>query len=252
MSVHFDRGYAYQEVLVGGGEQVPAILIHGAGSSHLGWPAAIRHLPGKRILAIDLPNHGRSAQKELCSIEEYAEDIHFFLQGLGIQRANLVGHSMGAALVLQLMIQHPAICGRGALFAYAPQPIFNELYSKTGLPAEKQPVWMQAFTSKLFSPNFSVVQREKLSEPLFLGDKETLKNDLLLTHRYQPAFPVEKISTPLLLLFGADDPFINRSQKQLLIDHFTDSMVKEIPDAGHLFIWEHPELVQNFLLEFLA
>jgi pimeloyl-ACP methyl ester carboxylesterase len=251
MSIHFAHGYTYQEDFASDREQIPTILIHGAGSSHLGWPAAIRHLPGKHILVIDLPNHGKSAQKELHTIEEYTADIHIFLQGLGIQRANLVGYSMGAALVLQLILQHPAFCERGALLAYTPEPVFEKLFSVAGKQGINQSDWIQIFSEKLFSSGFSTSQREKISKPLLFENSETLKRDLLMTHQYHPIFPAEKMSTPLLFLSGADDPFLNQPQKQILIDQFINPMVKEIPDAGHLFIWEYPKLVQKHLLNFL-
>ncbi|MGV8026285.1 MAG: alpha/beta fold hydrolase [Anaerolineaceae bacterium] len=251
MSIHFKSGYAYQEIVAGDREQIPTILIHGAGSSHLGWPAAIRHLPEKHIFALDLPNHGKSAKKEIHTIEEYADDLHVFLLGLGIQRANLVGYSMGAALVLQLILQYPAFCKRGALLAYTPEPVFEELFSVAFKQDMNQSGWIQIFSEKLFSSGFSDSQREKISKPLLFENNETLKRDLLMTHQYRPVFPVGKISTPLLFLFGENDPFINQEQKQSLIDQTLDPMVKEIPDAGHLFIWEYPERIQKYLLEFL-
>lgn len=251
MTLHFHSGYAYQEVLESKVDQTPTILIHGAGSSHLGWPSAIRHLSGKHILSIDLPNHGKSAQKELQSIEQYADNLHSFLNGLGIQHANLIGHSMGAALVLQLILQYPELCVRGALFAYTPAPVFKELFSEAGDHDKNQPEWIQTFTERLFSPGFPIAQREKISSPLFFKDSETLRSDLLITQQYQPALPVGKISIPFLLLYGEDDPFLNQSQKQILIKKFINPMVKEIPRAGHLFLWEHTEIVQKYLVEFL-
>ncbi len=251
MPLHFFKGYAYQEFLVSDSDQIPTILIHGAGSSHLGWPASIRHLPSKHILAIDLPNHGKSAHKELHTIEEYAEDIPIFLKGLGIQRANLIGYSMGAAIVLQLILQHPALCEQGALLAYTPNPVFKELFSETDTPDKNQSDWIQIFSERLFSSGFSDAQREKISKPLFFENSKTLKCDLLMTHQYRPVFPLEKISTPIFFLFGADDPFSNQAQKQNLINHFIYPAIKEIPHTGHLFVWEYSELVQKYLLEFL-
>lgn len=251
MPLHFFQGYAYQEFLASDVDQIPTILIHGAGSSHLGWPASIRHLPGKHVLVIDLPNHGKSAHKELHTIEEYAEDVQTFLDDLEIQRANLIGYSMGAAIVLQLILQYPALCEQGALLAYTPDPVFKELFSETDTPAKNQSDWIQIFSERLFSSGFSNVQREKIGKPLLFENSETLKCDLLITHQYRPVFPLEKISTPIFFLFGADDPFSNQSQKQNLINHFIYPAIKEIPHTGHLFVWENPEWIQKYLMKFL-
>lgn len=79
--------YAYSE---GGNQgaastlQPPVILIHGAGSSHLGWPAALRRLPGCRVLALDLPGHGRSAEVGLQSLDATADRLVDFLEAIGL------------------------------------------------------------------------------------------------------------------------------------------------------------------------
>ncbi|TLN23779.1 alpha/beta fold hydrolase, partial [bacterium] len=73
----------------------PVILIHGAGSSHLCWPAALRRLPGCRVLALDLPGHGRSSGVGLQSLDALADRLVDFLEALGLYQAVFVGHSMG-------------------------------------------------------------------------------------------------------------------------------------------------------------
>ena len=53
--------FAHNETLT---SRPPVILIHGAGGSHLTWPAEVRRLPGQRIFALDLPGHGDSSWRE--------------------------------------------------------------------------------------------------------------------------------------------------------------------------------------------
>ncbi|MGA8892971.1 MAG: alpha/beta fold hydrolase, partial [Anaeromyxobacteraceae bacterium] len=40
---------------------LPLLLVHGAGGTRLHWPGALRRLPGRRVIAVDLPGHGESA-----------------------------------------------------------------------------------------------------------------------------------------------------------------------------------------------
>ncbi len=110
MALSFQNGVAYQEVKPQDADSLPIILVHGAGSSHLGWPSGIRHLPGRHIFAIDLPNHGKSAKKELNSIEEYALDLQVFLDSLGIEKANWSG-IQGSAIVCRY-VPNPAFCAK--------------------------------------------------------------------------------------------------------------------------------------------
>src|SRR5512142_1639337 len=78
----------------------PVILIHGAGGSHLSWPPQMRRLHDERILAVDLPGHGKSAGVGHHAVEDYAAGILAFLAALKLNQAVLVGHSLGGAVAL--------------------------------------------------------------------------------------------------------------------------------------------------------
>ncbi|HZY44575.1 MAG TPA: alpha/beta fold hydrolase, partial [Anaerolineae bacterium] len=83
------------------GELIPSrsiILIHGAGENHLVWPAGLRRLPDSTVYAIDLPAHGKSTGNGRDSINGYVAWLKIFLDALKIQRAFIVGHSMGSAI----------------------------------------------------------------------------------------------------------------------------------------------------------
>ena len=66
----------------------PLLLIHGAGSSHLSWPAEIRRIKGFRILSLDLPGHGSSGGSAEQCISEYARRLSHFMETLGNLQGN--------------------------------------------------------------------------------------------------------------------------------------------------------------------
>src|SRR5574341_24760 len=76
----------------------PLILIHGAGSSHLDWPPELRRMKNYNVLALDLPGHGRSDEQGRTRIEDYAVAVLAFMDAFTLDRAVLVGHSMGGAI----------------------------------------------------------------------------------------------------------------------------------------------------------
>jgi len=248
MALHSFQGYSYQENGSDGDQKTLTVLVHGAGSSHLGWPLSLRHLPGMHTIAVDLPNHGNSAPKEINSIKQSAEDLHAFLTAMEVENVNLIGFSMGSAIVLQMLLQYPKFIQRAVLISFTPQPVLDELDHKD----DSQFDWMQIFINKLFNKNLSESQRNKISGPLFAMDREILYKDLMNAHRYHPDFSGEKSSTPVLFLLGSDDPFFNKESEQSMLDHFTNRCVKTLPRAGHLLTWEYPNLVQSYLLEFFA
>ena len=246
MALLFFHEYSYQENGIGGDQKTPTVLVHGAGSSLLGWPLVLRRLPGLHTIAVDLPNHGNSTSKEINSIEQSAENLYSFLTALDFPQVNLVGFSMGSAIVLQMLLQFSQYIQKAALLSFTPQPVLNELDSTDNPQLD----WMQIFINKLFNQNLSESQRDKIGGPLFTMDREVLYKDLMNAHRYFPDLSGEESTTPVLFLSGSDDPFYNKDTEQSMLDHFKNRTIKVLPHAGHLLIWEYPDLVQNYLLDF--
>ena len=92
-----------------GPEDGPAVLaVHGVTANHLTWPLVVKHLPGVRFIAPDLRGRGRSnALPGPWGMPQHADDLAAVLEHLGIERAVVVGHSMGAFASLVLANRHP-------------------------------------------------------------------------------------------------------------------------------------------------
>jgi len=89
-------GTAYVEV--GAGE--PLVLLHGVGMRLEAWESQIAAFAaGNRVIAADLPGHGESLPLAPGStITDFVAWLSTFLRDLGLERANLAGHSMGAMI----------------------------------------------------------------------------------------------------------------------------------------------------------
>jgi pimeloyl-ACP methyl ester carboxylesterase len=84
------------------------VAIHGITSAHTAWPLVAAHLPGMRVVAPDLRGRGRS--NELpgpYGMAQHAEDVARAMDHLGIARATVAGHSMGAFVAVVLAAAHP-------------------------------------------------------------------------------------------------------------------------------------------------
>lgn len=99
------------ELAVGtwGDESMPAVLaVHGVTANHLTWPLVAQHLPGIRLVAPDLRGRGRSnTLPGPWGMPQHADDLAAVLDQLGIDRAVVLGHSMGAFASLVLANRHP-------------------------------------------------------------------------------------------------------------------------------------------------
>ncbi len=107
LSIQDRQAYAY----TGGREfdnRLPTVvLVHGALDDHSVWALQSRSLAhhGCSVLAVDLPGHGRSAGPALDSIASLAQWLVELLRVAGVERAVLVGHSMGSLIALEAAAQ---------------------------------------------------------------------------------------------------------------------------------------------------
>jgi lipase len=92
-----------------GTDAAPTVLaVHGITANHLTWPLVARHLPGIRLIAPDLRGRGRSNNLPgPWGMPQHADDLSAVLDHLGVDRAVVLGHSMGAFASLVLANRHP-------------------------------------------------------------------------------------------------------------------------------------------------
>jgi pimeloyl-ACP methyl ester carboxylesterase len=94
----------------GAGE--PVLLISGAGADHKEWVLQVPELSREfRVIAFDNRGIGRSsapAEKESYSIPLLACDTLALMESLGIDRAHIIGQSLGSAVAQELALRHPA------------------------------------------------------------------------------------------------------------------------------------------------
>jgi pimeloyl-ACP methyl ester carboxylesterase len=203
------KGVKIHYVIDGKGE--PVILVHGLLSS--GWinwqlPGVFADLAkDHRVIAIDLPGHGRSdrpAKKEAYGVQ-MVDDIALLLDVLKIKKAHIVGYSLGGMVTVKFMARHPdrvlsgTVCGMGWFEDGSGLQKFWEFIGKKG-------------TDKGFGP-----------PPAFI---ETV-GQLAVTEA-----ELKKIDAPVKVLIGSQDIC-----KQLYVEPLQkvrkDWPVAEIDNAGH-------------------
>jgi pimeloyl-ACP methyl ester carboxylesterase len=102
----------------GADEGRPAlILLHGIAGSSTTWAPLLDALSERfTVIAPDLLGHGESDKpRHAYSLGAYANGVRDLMIALGIERATIVGHSLGGGVALQFAYQHPERCERLAL-----------------------------------------------------------------------------------------------------------------------------------------
>ncbi len=87
----------------------PALCLHGITAQHRAFNALARHLgPTRGLVGVDLRGRGDSAKPESgYGLERHAADVIRVLDHLGLERAVIVGHSMGGFVALEAALSYP-------------------------------------------------------------------------------------------------------------------------------------------------
>jgi esterase len=100
----------------------PVVLLHGLLGSADNWrPVAMRLAENFHVLAIDQLNHGSAPQVEAMDYSRMAADVASVLQAHGVNRAYVVGHSMGGKTAMQLALDFPEGVDRLVVADIAPR-----------------------------------------------------------------------------------------------------------------------------------
>jgi pimeloyl-ACP methyl ester carboxylesterase len=245
-------GIYYAQFNEGYKELPPVILIHGAGSSHLVWPAALRRLAGQRVLAVDLPGHGRSSGLAHQSIKAYSNQMLEFLATLGLYQAVFVGHSMGGAISLEMAITHPGhVAGLGLIASGAylgVDPLFIESLSNAVTAHSAY----AAFIGRAFGPAASPGLVDLCMQAQNNTRASVLYGDWRACAEFDARETAGHIEAPTWLITGSEDRVTPVAYANFLAERLPAARLQVIPGAGHMVFLEQPERVAQGLQQFLS
>ncbi len=244
------QGIYYAETNGADPRKPAVVLVHGAGSDHRCWPTEVRRLAGWRVLAVDLPGHGRSTGRPRQSVAAYTQDLLAFLSELGIYRAVLVGHSLGAAVALHLALEQPdLLAGLGLVSACAhlvAPPSLIEYFSNP----LTIPLAIQLFQEWAFSPQAAPTQVERGLETLRAARPAVLAGDWQAYERYDLGGDLSQVGAPAWVVTGGDDRLTPLPCAHFLAAHLA-ARLQIVPCAGHMLLSERPLAVAAGLRAFL-
>ena len=260
VSVRGQETYAYTGSRPVAAAQPNVVFVHGAANDHSVWALQSRYFAhhGWNVFALDLPGHGRSGGDALGSVEALADWIASLLDAAAVERAALVGHSLGALAVLEAAARAPARVTKIALLgpavpmvvsdallaaAKADDPLAYELINGWSFSAARQlggnpmpGVWMTGNAMRLM----------ERSRP------GVLHTDLSACHAYGNGLPAAaNVRCASLLLLGARDVMAPPQAAHSLADALADKRVVRIKGCGHALMTEQPDAVLDALREFL-
>ena len=227
------------------------VLIHGAGGDYLYWPPNIRRLPGYNTYAPDLPGHGKSPGRGHQAISAYSQSLDQWMKEIQLHSAVMVGHSMGAAIALELALNHPArvtglvLIGGGSRLRVNPD-LLQAASSPTTYHNAIKDIIEWSFGHQT-PENLKVLAEKRLLETRY----SVLHGDLLACQAFEVTDRLADIQVPTLVLCGEQDRMTPPRYSQLLADSIEHASLEIVPDAGHMVMLEQPARVADALLNYL-
>lgn len=236
----------------------PVVLLHGYTDSSLSFAPLLPHLPGHwRVLAPDQRGHGASREEGTSyTMADYAADVVAFLDGLGIGRATLVGHSMGSLVAQIVASEHPHRVARLVLvgsMARGGNPATLGLcedlrqFEQCVDEAFVRDFQRACLAGPVPEDFFAAVVANSASVPLRVW-REALA-DLVLQ---DTTGRLAAITAPTLVLWGSQDGFFPREEQEELARGIAQCELRVIEGVGHCPNWERPRLVAGILARFAA
>ena len=226
------------------------VYIHGAGGSHLNWPPQLRRMAGVNAYALDLPGHGRSKGVGKTSIAAYRDFVVAFLQAIGLEKATLVGHSMGAAIALDFALHYPTrlgsmiLIGSGARLGVAPA-ILNGVHQDFEAA-------VRLICEYAYAPNASEQLMRLGRRQMLRMSPQVLHDDFLVCDAFDVMDRLDEIGCPTLMICGTEDKLTPPKYSAYLRDHIARARLTLVEGAGHMVMLEQPQVVSQAIARFIG
>lgn len=233
----------------------PLLLVHGLGYARWGWERVARPLARSfELLLYDNRGIGASeAPPGPYTVRELAADAVQVLDEAGVERAHVLGTSLGGMVAQELALAAPERVDKLVLASTTPG----------GAGARPMPEQ----TVRLLTGGATLRQ---LVENALAPDADVELVERILRHREATAQPFEAwsaqaaagagfdafdrvggIVAPTLVLTGTEDAVVDPRNSTLLAERIPDARLQLFDGGGHLFFWEQPDAFVAVVTEFL-
>jgi len=237
------------------------VFVHGAGLDHSWWGLQSRYFGyhGYNVLAVDLPGHGRSEGPPLETVAAMADWVVRLLDAAGIERAALVGHSMGGLAAIECAARHPARVERMALLGVAyPMKVSAAFLdaARRNDPAafDMDTIWGHASRVPLAgNPNPGMWMYGDTLARLARLRPGVLHAGLKACDDYASGIEsAAKVACPVLFILGHRDLMTPPRNAEALVKAFRTAQTVLLPPSGHSLMAEAPDATLDALIAFFS
>ncbi len=266
-----DASYSIHCNDCGTGDRV-VVMLHGSGPGASGWANFSRNVEplvaaGWRVLLVDCPGWSRS-DTVVCTgsrSDLNARVTRGVLDALGIERAHVVGNSMGAHSAVALALQSPERVGKLVLMGggtggpsqFVPMPtegikLIQALYRDPTIENLKRMMAVFVYDASSLTDE---LYRQRLDNLLARRDHlENFVKSLAANPKQYPDYGhrLGEVKAPTLIFWGRDDRFVPFDVGLRLLWGLPNAEMHLFGRCGHWAQWEHAETFNRMTLDFLS
>ena len=234
----------------------PVVVMHGLFGSSTNWRRIARALSDRhRVLSVDLRNHGRSPWAATMSYREMTEDVVGLLDSLGLQKADVLGHSMGGKVAMALALTESQRVGRLIVVDIAPISYGDRFSSFTQamrgidtMVATSRDEVQRALIQSIPDPGTVgflmqnlVRHNDQYDWRINLPALSTAMSEI---GSFPPELQGRTFVGPTTLITGSRSDYVSSEDRTLFLRYFPKARFAEIRDAGH---WVHADRPDEFI-----
>ena len=256
------------------GEGPPVVFIHGLAGCWQNWLENIpRFAERHRVVAVDLSGFGHSElPREEISIPGYGRFIDAFLDVVGVERAALVGNSMGGFIAAETAISHPSRVEKLVLVSAAGGPALRERNDASQARLMRSARLFAPIAAAAIARREHIIRRPRLRRALLwkiARYPERIEPELcyevasgagkpgfldalnaILAYDFEERIP--DISCPTLIIWGRNDEIVPVEDALEYERLIPDARRAIFEDTGHVPMLERPGRFNELVEEFLA
>lgn len=254
-------GPIYYEV---NGEGEPLVLLRGLGRSIRHWLGYDQSLAKHfRVITIELRGIGQSsaALSWVPKMADMAADIAAVLDAVSVEKAHIVGVSLGGMVTLAMGLDHPERCISLVVIntSIAGQrrlrmTVGGALGIVRGVLSRDGSIHRHLATSMVAKGSAPEKISEIAAAYAAIGAKEgmyatTVMKQLVAALRFRVKGRLKDLALPVLVVYGTSDHFVPTSNSKLLFRRLTNAKLLPIPGAGHEIALDHGDDLTKALTE---